>query len=71
MDHSIKLLTSEKLSHTFTIGQINFVKTEQGDCSKSKVRLFKIDVVVVHIVDTDNLMTRLQKALARVKADES
>ena len=30
VDHSIKLLTSEKLSHTFTIGQINFVKTEQG-----------------------------------------
>jgi hypothetical protein len=72
MDHAIKLLSSENLRHAFAIGEIGFVKAEQGGLQEIQARLLEIDIVViVHVVDAHNLMTRLQKALACMKADKS
>ncbi|SAP98747.1 Uncharacterised protein [Klebsiella oxytoca] len=63
---------SKKLGNTFTIRQIDFMETEQGGLQQIQPGLLQIDIIViVHVVESDNLMTRLQKAFARMKTDES
>ncbi|SLN99269.1 Uncharacterised protein [Klebsiella pneumoniae] len=72
VDHAIKLLCGEQLCHTFTVGQIQLLEMECRRCQAIQTGLLQADVIiVVHVVDSDNIMPFIQQALRDMEADKT
>ncbi|AMO48177.1 Hypothetical protein AKI40_1767 [Enterobacter sp. FY-07] len=72
MDDAIEFLTGEQVAHCFAVGEIDFVKAERRRLEQIQARLLQADVVVIiKVINPYDLMARLQKTPADVKADKA